>query len=256
MFWSDPTSRFALTLRRLKSRFGWSSPGVQVRLAWPWYWRAASVIVLSGLSLALAGWIYDAGRSFSGITDQENARDVKMLRERVVALEHDLSEARAMADTSVSQLQIEKTTQDRLTREVKKTEDDNVRLKADLAMFENFLGNDAGLASLSISRFRIEPESEAGKYAYHLLVTQQGKDKGREFKGRLQFAILARRGSQTVMIDYPEKDGADFAGFSLNFKYFARLDGILRIPANTIVSSVEVRLVENGAIRARQSIGL
>jgi hypothetical protein len=214
------------------------------------------VILLSSVSLALAGWIYDAGRSFSGFAGEETARDVKVLRERLASLEQELVAARATADTSVSQLQIEKTTQDRLTQQVKKTEDDNIRLKADLAMFENFLGNDVGQADLSISRFQVEQQREAGKYAYHLLVTQHGKEKGREFKGRLQFAILARRGSETVMIDYPEKDGADFAGFSVNFKYFARLDGILRIPANVVVTSVEVRLVENGAIRARQSIGL
>ena len=256
MFWSDPTSRFALKLRRLKSRLGWASAGVTVRTAWPWYWRVASVVFLSSVSLALAGWIYDAGRTFSGFASEENARDVKVLRERLASLEQELSVARATADTSVSQLQIEKTTQDRLAQQVKKAEDENVRLKADLAMFENFLGNDAGQANLSISRFQVEAQRDAGKYAYHLLVTQHGKDKGREFKGRLQFAILARRGSETVMIDYPEKDGADFSGFSVNFKYFARLDGILRIPANVVITSVEVRLIENGAIRARQSIGL
>jgi len=256
VFWSDPTSRLALKLRRLKSRLGWASAGVTVRTAWPWYWRVASVIFLSSISLALAGWIYDAGRTFSGFAGEENARDVKVLRERVSSLEQELAAARATADTSVSQLQIEKTTQDRLTQQVKRIEDDNVRLKADLAMFENFLGSDAGQANLSISRFQVEAQREGGKYAYHLLVTQHGKDKGREFKGRLQFAILGRREGQTVMIDYPEKDGVDFAGFSVNFKYFARLDGILRIPASVAVSSVEVRLVENGAIRARQSIGL
>ena len=223
-------------------------------MAWPWYWRVASVVALSSISLAIAGWIYDAGRSFSGLSSSGSVSEVKSLRERVLSLERELAEARALANTSASQLQIEKTTQDQLAQQVKRTEDESLRLKADLAMFENFLGNDAGSPGLSISRFRVEPESEKGKYAYHLLVTQQGKDKGREFKGRLQFVIVAKRGGQTQTFDYPEKDGTDSASLSVSFKYFARLDGAVRIPADAIITSIEVRLVENGAIRARQSL--
>lgn len=212
------------------------------------------MIVLSSISLALAGWIYDAGRTFSGLSSSGSASEVKALQDRVSSLEHELAEAHALANTSVSQLQIEKTTQDQLAQQVKRTEDESLRLKADLAMFENFLGNDAGSPGLSISRFRVEPESEKGKYAYHLLVTQQGKDKGREFKGRLQFAVVARRGGQIITIDYPEKDGTESAGLSVAFKYFARLDGVLRIPVDVVVTSIEVRLVENGAVSARQSL--
>lgn len=254
MFWSDPTSRFSLTLRRLKSRFGWASPGVTVRIAWPWYWRLTTIILLSALSIALAGWIYDAGRSFSGLSIGESEQELTSLRDRVGVLERELSEARALANTGESKLQIEKTTQDQLMQQVRKVEDDNVRLKSDLAMFENFLGNDSGLAGLSISRFRVEPYGEAGKYAYHLLITQQGKDRGREFKGRLQLAILARQGSQPVMIDYPDKDETDLAKFLVNFKYFARIDGNFRIPANTTLISIEVQVIESGTIRARHSV--
>ena len=47
-----------------------------------------------------------------------------MLRERVAALQQELAEARLMVNTSVSQLQIEKTTQDQLLQQVKKIEDD------------------------------------------------------------------------------------------------------------------------------------
>jgi hypothetical protein len=254
MFWSDPTSRFSLTLRRLKSRFGWVSPGVTVRMAWPWYWRVASVIVLSISSLVLAAWIYDAWRGFSGFPSSGSEQELSILREQVAALQQELADARVTANTSVSQLQIEKTTQDQLLQQVKKIEDENVRMKSDLAMFESFLGNDQSPGGMAISRFRVEPYGEPGKFSYHLLVTQQGKDKGREFRGRLHFAIRARQGDQTVMIDYPDKDGSDSASFLVSFKFFTRLDGVFKIPANVTPVSVEVQLVESGSIRVRQSI--
>ena len=254
MFWSDPTSRFALTLRRLGSRFGWVSPAVTVRTAWPWYWRVIAIIVLSSISLALAGWIYDAGRKFSGLEGQASASELEMLRVQFASLQKELAETRSLADTSVSQLQIEKTTQNQLAAQLKQSEDESLKLKADLAMFENFLGNNSGAAGLTISRFRVEPDGEKGKYAYHLLVIQQGADKGREFKGRLQFVVSARQGGSKVSFDYPERNGGDAAGLPVSVKNFARFDGAFRIPENAIITNVEVRLVENGAIRARQSL--
>ena len=56
------------------------------------------------------------------------------------------------------------------------------------------------------------------------------------------------------MIEYPDKDGSDPASFLVNFKFFARLDGVFKIPANVIPVNVEVQLVESGSIRARQSV--
>jgi hypothetical protein len=256
MFWSDPTSRLALTLRRLRSRLGWESPGVTVRMAWPWYWRAIAIIVLSSISLALAGWIYDAGRKFSGFSGQTSASEFELLRAKVLSLEKELAEARSLADTSASQLQIEKTTQDQLAEQLKRSEDESLKLKADLAMFENFLGNKPGTLGLTISRFRVEPTGEKGKYAFHLFVTQQGADKGREFNGKLQFVVTAHQDGKKMVFDYPEKGGSGAAGLPASVKNFARFDGALKIPENAIIANVEARLVENGAIRARQSLNL
>ena len=56
MFGSFASSRLALTLRRLRGRFGISAPRVAVRTHLPGYWRALSVILLSaGASLLGAG---------------------------------------------------------------------------------------------------------------------------------------------------------------------------------------------------------
>jgi hypothetical protein len=57
MFRPFASSRLALTLRRLRGRFGISAPRVAIRTHLPWYWRALAIVVLSGVSLALAGWI-------------------------------------------------------------------------------------------------------------------------------------------------------------------------------------------------------
>ncbi len=90
MFGPFTSSRLALILRRLRGRFGISAPRVAVRTHLPWYWRALSVILLSGASLALAGWIYDAGRQFAGFHQGASEQEIEAMRDRVAKLEAEL----------------------------------------------------------------------------------------------------------------------------------------------------------------------
>ena len=87
MFGPFTSSRLALTLRRLRGRFGISAPRVAIRTHLPWYWRALSIVILSGVSLALAGWIYDAGQRFAGFHQGASEHEIAEMRERLAKLE-------------------------------------------------------------------------------------------------------------------------------------------------------------------------
>src|SRR3990167_925188 len=100
MFGSFASSRLALTLRRLRSRFGISAPRVAIRTHVPWYWRALAVVLLSGASLALAGWIYDAGQRFAGFHQGASEHEIAEMRERIIQLEADLESTRKVANAS------------------------------------------------------------------------------------------------------------------------------------------------------------
>jgi hypothetical protein len=221
MFGSFSSSRLALTLRRLRSRFGISAPRVAIRTHLPWYWRALSVIVLAGASLALAGWIYDAGQRFAGFHQGASEHEITSMRERISRLESDLESARKVANASESRLRIESTSLGQLSLQIRTLEEENTRLKSDLATFESLAGGQAGDSGLAISRLQVLP-GDGGQYRYRLLLAQTGDKKEKEFNGMIQLIATVQRGKETVMMQFPAAGDPAASQYHVNFRYFRR----------------------------------
>jgi hypothetical protein len=255
MFGSFASSRLALTLRRLRSRFGISAPRVAVRTHLPWYWRALAIVALSAASLALAGWIYDAGRRFAGFHQGASDLELAAMRERIVQLEVDLERTLKVANASESRLRIESTSQDRLTVQIRTLEEENTRLKADLATFESLAGGQVGNSGLAISRLQIQP-SGGGQYRYRLLLAQTGDRKDKEFNGMIQLIATVQRGKETAMMQFPATGDPAAGQYQVNFRYFRRLEGTFKVAAEARIQRVEARLVQDGVVKASQSVTL
>jgi len=235
-------------IRRIRSRFGISAPRMTVRTHVAWYWRWLGMIVAAGASLALAAWIYDAGRRYAGFDRSEVEQELSQLRATTAKLQEESKGLRAIADASESRLKIEQSAQSQLAMQVKSLEDQNTRLKEDLAFFENLtpVGD-----KVSIHRFRVEPDVLPGEYRYRLLVLQAGK-RDRAFQGSLQLLINVQddRASGTIVL--PDKSsGANSPAYKLAFKYFQRVEGTFRVPPSAKVLTVQVRVMESGSDQAR-----
>ncbi len=255
MFGSFASSRIALTLRRLRGRFGISAPRVAVRTHLPWYWRALSVVVLSGASLALAGWIYDAGQRFAGFQQGVSENEIAAMRERIAQLQSDLESVRKVANSSESRLRIESTSQEQLTAQIRILEEENTRLKSDLATFESLAGGPAGSPGLTISRLQIVPGG-GGQYRYRLLLAQTGDRKDKEFNGMIQLVATVQRGKETVMMQFPMQGDPAVSQYQVSFRYFRRLEGTFKVAAEARVLRVEARLIQDGVVKASQSVAL
>jgi hypothetical protein len=255
MFGPFASSRLALILRRLRGRFGISAPRVAVRTHLPWYWRALSVIMLSGASLALAGWIYDAGRQFAGFHQGASEQELEAMRDRVAKLEAELESARKIANSSESRLRIESTSQERLAKQISTLEEENSRLKADLATFESLAGGQTGNSGLAISRLQILPAG-GGQYRYSLLLAQTGEKKDKEFNGMIQVVAIVQRGKETAMMQFPAADDPAASQYRVSFRHFRRLEGTFKVAAEARIQRVEVRLIQDGAVKASQSVNL
>lgn len=255
MRWPFANPRLALTLRRWRGRFGISAPRVAVRTHLPWYWRAMGAVAILAISLALAGWIYDAGRRFSGFDRGETEQELNKLRAKSATLEQELARLRSLADASESKLQIELTAQQQLTRQAKALEEDNDRLKEDLSVFENLAQAEEKEGSLSINRLRVEADGP-DHYRYRMLVAIQGGKKEREFNGSLQLAITLQQDGKSVMMVLPPAGASTVRDYDLKFKYFRRVEGTFKIPAATRVKSVEVRLLQDGVLRASKTVAM
>jgi Family of unknown function (DUF6776) len=242
-------------LRHWRSRFGITAPHVAVRTHVPWHWRVMAVVGIITVALVLAGWVYDSGRRFAGFDRSASEAEIGALRDKVARLEKETARLRAVANASGANLQIEKTTRDQLTRQVKNLEEENTRLKENLAVFDNLAKGGSKGESINVSRLRVEPDGMPGHYRYRLLVSRQGEQAGEEFRGKLQFYLtVLQAGGSSAMIILPRQDDPDAGRFAISFRSFRTIEGRFQIAPEAKIKRVEVRLVQGNAVKASQSI--
>lgn len=242
-------------LRSLRRRFGISAPKMMVRTHLAWYWRWTGMVLLASISLALAAWIYDAGMRFAGFDRSESEQAVEMLRETVARLEAETAKLQSVSNASESRLKIEQSVQSQLAAQVKVLDEENQRLKEDLAFFEN-LG--PSINKLSINRFSVRRDVLPGEYRYRMLVLLGGGGRDRQFQGSLQLVINMQNQGRNGMIVLPDPSQPQNPSFRLNFKYFQRVEGTFRVPELAKIRSVQVRVLEQGSNQASatQSVDL
>jgi hypothetical protein len=247
----------AVALRRLRSRFGIAAPRVAVRTQVAWYWRAAAAVLALASALALAGWIYDAGRRFAGFDRNESESEISALRLRVAELEAETLRLGALANAGESHLQIERSTREQLARQVTTLEEENVRLKENLAVFENLASGGMKNEGISLSRLRVEPQGTGGRYRYRVLASRQGLQANQDFTGELQFYLTVQQpGGESAMMILPRPGESDGPRFLVAFRNFRTLEGNFQLPPDLKIRRVEVRLVQGGQIKASQNTAL
>jgi len=212
-------------------------------------------VLLSGASLALAGWIYDAGQRFAGFHQGASDSEIAAMRERMALMESELERTRKVANVSESRLRIESTSLEQLAAQIKTLEEENTRLKSDLATFESLAGEQVGESGLAISRLQILPGG-GGQYRYRLLLAQTGSKKDKEFKGMIQLVATVQRGRETAMMQFPAAGDSAAGEYQVNFRYFRRLEGTFKVAADARVQRVEARLIQDGVVKASQSVAL
>jgi len=249
------TGRFA----KLRQRFGIAAPRVAIHSQIPWYWRWVGFSVMLGISAASAAWIYDAGRRFAGFDRSEVQEELGRTRKSLDATRAELERLTVIANAADSRLSIERTAQQKLAQQIRTLEQDNARLKEELATFESMLSSEARNAnSITVYRFKVEPDVLPGEYRYRLLLMTPSTRREREFHGRLELVVSLTEGGQSAMMSFPEQADAGAAAFKLGFKYFQRVEGTFRVSPKAKVDSVQVRVYEAGATqpRATQSVPL
>ena len=224
----------------------------------PWYWRLLSVLVMLAVTLALATWVYDAGRRFAGFERSETEQELDALRAKTAEMEKELARLRSLADASESKLQIEHTAQQQLTRQVKLLEEENTRLKEDMSVFENLALADGHEGSVSINQLRVEQigGGAANQYRYRMLAALQGNKKDNEFKGYLQLMVNTLQDGKNVMMLLPTQAESNLPQYSVSFKRFRHVEGNFTVPSGTRIKSLEARLLQGGIVKASKSVTL
>jgi hypothetical protein len=243
----------------MRRRFGIAAPRVAIHTQIPWYWRWVGIAVLLGISAASAAWIYDAGRRFAGFDHSEVQEELTRVSRELDSARAELESLRAVVNASDSRLSIERTAQQKLAQQIRTLEQDNAKVRAELATFESMLSSDARTANtLSIYSFKVEQDVLPGEYRYRLLLVTPSARRDRDFNGRLELVVSLHDGGQNVMMSFPEQGDGGASAFRLAFKYFRRVEGTFRVNPKAKVESVQVRVYETGSSqpRATHSVAL
>jgi hypothetical protein len=95
-----------------------------------------------------------------------------------------------------------------------------------------------------------------GQYRYRLLLAQTGDKKDKEFNGMIQLIAIVQQGAQTAMMQFPAAGDPAASQYRVNFRYFRRLEGTFKVAADARIQRVEVRLIQDGVVKASQSVTL
>lgn len=241
--------------RHFRQRFGISASRVGIRREVKWYWYALLWIVVISVSLAIAGWMYDAGRRFAGFERAETEKELQGLRDRISALEVTAESATEASRIAEGRLQVELATLEQLTTEVRSLKNENSALKEDLALFDGLV-SEAGQTQPGIRVPRATLEvGETGKVKYRILILHQpAKKRARDFSGSLQFYLTLQQEGRNATITIPPEDGVVPEMFNFSVKHLYRAEGVFELPAGSEVLGAELRLLQDGVVKFRQMI--
>jgi len=243
-----PNPAVTLRIKRFRRRFGIAAPKVTVRTHFSWPWYAAGVGLLVAVVAATVWWL----------AQHEEAvlmrAELVAQRQKMVEMDAELQSLRSQAGTEQSVVQIERTTQQQLSARLKALEQENAALKEDIALFERLVPADGIESSVRIERLSVVAGSEGGRFRYRLLVGFQPSKQEKQFRGRVQLALMLVQGEKEVALLLPKEGDASGSEYFLELRHFLRKEGGFAIPPGTRLKSVEARLLQGGVIKARQLV--
>ena len=243
--------KYKLWVRRMSI----SAPKMTVKSHFPWPLKALFLVLVLGLGGAIALWIYDLGRDFTGHSPAVSKQQLADLNEKVSALTAERDRFSSTVNAAESRLNIEKAAQEQLGQQIKVLETQNAKLKEDLAFFEGLLPNATGKQGITIQRLTAELLTPT-QLRYRMLIMQGGK--GPNFVGDVQLLVSATIAGKSVVLTFPGANAtaAEKAASQLDFKYYQRVEAQLTLPEGAVVKAIQAKVMEKGQMRAQQTSNL
>jgi hypothetical protein len=236
-------------MRSLKRKFGISAPKVAVRPQIPGYVRWLAITILAALAVALSWGMYDAGRKFAGFDKNEINYELERLSQLNTRLQRENDELRMKMASLDRQSQMDHVAREDIGKQVKALETENIRLKEDLAFFQN-LGAIPGKTEqrVSIGRLKLERGQLPGEYHYSLVLVQGGQ-RQKDFQGGLEFAVNFQQNGQKMVMPLASENPSKM--LDVRFKFYQRVERSFRMPPDATVESMQVKVFENGIAQAK-----
>ena len=232
-----------------------SAPRVAVRTQLPWALRAGVLLVAVLIAAAGLAAVYryarDVGQPDHGTTLAE-LEDARSQLQRLTA-ERDRFAAEAVQ--MENQLRVEHATREGIAVQMKTLEEDNARLRADLAFFESLLPAPAAARGVVIRSFQLQPDIDEATLRYRLLVQQSGRP-DRDFVGTVVLKVSLQQDGRPTVLQLPDTAHPAAGPAPLSFRHYQRVEGSFSVPVGAVVRSVQVTISSGGETRAQQTYSM
>ena len=234
--------------RRLRAR---AAPTLIIGRPASWPIRIAALLTAVAAGCALGVWWGERSASPPGAASSQagDAQEQARQLERT-----ELARLQAIANAADSQIKMERSAAERLARQARELEIDNARLKSDLTYLESLLPSSDGQAGMAVRGFRVEFDAAQSQLHFRALLTQGGR-LDRDFIGTLQLQVQLQASGRPMMVTVPDQNSSPVLRemFKLNFRRAHRVQAMVPLPAGAVVRSVQLRVLEGGAVRAQQT---
>lgn len=237
-------------LRTFRRHFGISSRkvAVQTHLAWYWRWALMAGLVAVVALVSAGGWFAWTAHTGASAGDGDPKGTLAELQESVAALEQENTRLRADLASTESKLKIEAGMRADMTRQLKTLADEAASARDESAVLKALLAQNGKAPGVSISRFRVQRDGDGYRYRLALVHNATGD---REFQGQVRLVANVIQDGRQVALALPLAGGEAAPSTALSFKLFQPVEGTFRLPGNVTLRSLEVRVFENGTVQPR-----
>jgi len=221
---------------------------VRPYVSWPF--RLMVLLIIGLLLLALSWGMYEVGkRTTSEKTENEFQLIPEDWHDAAGCLKKDGETLCAQLAELTRQFQILQTTNDDLVKQTKQLSKENSQLKGELDFFEHVMSGNTKIDNgITIHLFNLKKDINPGLYRYSLSLVQGGP-RAQEFSGYLKFMVNLRQNDQQKKVMLTNKNAQQ--DFSVNFRFYHRIEENFRVPPETVVESIEVQVFEQNDREAR-----
>lgn len=227
-----------------------AAPRLTVTKASSWPGRLGRLLVLLIIVGGLAFWTYGLGRGTNSLGDGISAEEAHRLGAQAAQARAERDKTANVLNTTENQLAMERAAHKQLAAQVQALTAENAQLEEDLAFFDSLLPSGPASEGISIRRLKIEllPPNQV---RYRLLVMRRGNN-AENFKGSLSLSLAVTQSGRPAVLAFPGKDDK-VEPFTLEFRRYQRIEGILTLPEGVQVKNAQARVLENGKVRTQQS---
>ncbi len=235
-----------MRFRLLRRRLTVSAPRMAVRSALPWPFRWAMLAVVFGFCAAIALWAFEFGKVIAGV-HSDVQEEVVTLRADLEIIRRELDEARVVANTSQTLITAGQAAQEQLLAHNKQLEQEVLGLREDLGFFEKLIPMD-GAEGIAVRGLQAEVGADK-RLKWRVLLIQPQKA-AREFQGEIELKLVGLLAGKPWQMAGSEKPQG------VRFSRFGRFQGFVDLPAQAVVKSISVRVLEGSKVRAAESANL